>query len=527
LYRPGPLEYIPNFIARKHGREAIAYDLPEMKEYLEDTYGITVYQEQVMLLSQKLANFTKGDADVLRKAMGKKDKATLDKMKNKFLEGIRKNGHKEDTSQKVWSDWEAFAQYAFNKSHSTCYAFVAFQTAYLKAHYPAEYMSSVLTHNLSNIDKITFFMEESKRMGIPVLGPDVNESAYQFAVNDNGQIRFGLGAMKGVGEGAVQAIVDERNANGPYKSVFDLVSRINLRSANKKTFESLAYGGAFDSFPELHRAQYFFTENGGTFLEKILRYGTSLQESKNSSQTLLFDDSAGGEAMPMPKIPVCEPWGNIEQLKYEKEVIGFYISGHPLDSYRFEMSNFCPNKVSDLKDMPAMKGRELTFGGMITAVNHRISKNGKPFGNFTVEDYNDSFELVVFGEDYLRFKLYMNPGHFVHIKGKVQERFNQSDLLEFKISSMQLLSDVRDKLMKNITVSIPLEQVSDELIERLLGAVNENAKRNPGKCALKFVVVDKQEGISVEMPARKIKVYPDNHFLDSLNRMPELNYRVN
>jgi DNA polymerase-3 subunit alpha len=526
LYRPGPLEYIPNFIARKHGREPITYDLPEMKEYLEDTYGITVYQEQVMLLSQKLAGFTKGDADVLRKAMGKKDKATLDKMKNKFMEGIRKNGHSEKTCEKVWTDWEAFAQYAFNKSHSTCYAFVAFQTAYLKAHYPAEYMASVLTHNLSNIDKITFFMEESKRMGIPVLGPDVNESEYQFAVNARGQIRFGLGAMKGVGEGAVQAIVTERKENGPYKSVFDLVSRINLRAANKKTFESLAYGGAFDSFKEMHRAHYFFTENGATFLEKILRYGTSLQESKNSSQTMLFDDSAGGEAMPMPKIPSTEPWGNIEQLKFEKEVIGFYISGHPLDSYRFEMSNFCPNKVGDLKDMQAVKGRELTFGGMITAVNHRISKNGKPFGNFVIEDYNDSIELVVFGEDYLRFKLYMNPGHFVHVKGKVQERFNQSDLLEFKISSIQLLSDVRDKLMKNITVSIPLENVTDELIERLLGLVNENAKKN-GKCGLRFVVVDKLDNITVELPSRKVKVYPDNEFLDTLNHMPELNYRVN
>ena len=527
LYRPGPLEYIPNFIARKHGREQITYDLPEMKEYLEDTYGITVYQEQVMLLSQKLAGFTKGDADVLRKAMGKKDKATLDKMKSKFMEGVKKNNHPVEVCEKVWTDWEAFAQYAFNKSHSTCYAFVAFQTAYLKAHYPAEYMASVLTHNLSNIDKITFFMEESKRMGIPVLGPDVNESEYKFAVNDKGQIRFGLGAVKGVGEGAVDAIVKERKLNGPYADIFDLVKRINLRSANKKTFESLIQSGAFDSFKEMHRGHYLFIEKGetATFLDKILRFGNNEQQSKE--KLVLFDDATAGDSAGKPKIPKVEPLDNLVKLKLEKEVIGFYVSGHPLDNFRFEMSNFCTGKLSDLKEMHLFKGREMSIGGMISDVNHRISKNGKPFASFVVEDYNDSFEFVLFGSDYDKFKLNIEKGYFVHIKGKVQPRFNQSDLLEFKISFIQHLSDVRDNQMKNITVSIPLTEVTDELVERILGVVNENAKRNPGKCALRFMIVDKEDNLNVEMASRKIKVYPDNIFLDALNRMPEINYRVN
>jgi DNA polymerase-3 subunit alpha len=380
LYRPGPIEYIPNFIARKHGRETIAYDLPEMEEYLADTYGITVYQEQVMLLSQKLAGFSKGDADVLRKAMGKKDKATLDKMKSKFMDGATAKGLKADKLEKVWTDWEKFAQYAFNKSHSTCYAFVAYQTAYLKAHYPGEYMASVLTHNLSNIDKITFFMDECKRIGVPVLGPDVNESGYQFAVNKAGQIRFGMGAVKGVGENAVHSIVEERTANGPFKSIFDLVRRINLRAANKKTFESLAYAGGFDSL-NIHRATYFFTETNesGNFLEKTIRYGNSHQEGANSSQVSLFGESSDAE-MPEPKIPICEAWSNLEQLKYEKEVVGFFISGHPLDTYKLEIDNFCIHSVSDTKKIEENKNKDLVFGGIVTGVHHGVTKTGNPWG---------------------------------------------------------------------------------------------------------------------------------------------------
>ncbi|MEW6470034.1 MAG: DNA polymerase III subunit alpha [Bacteroidota bacterium] len=528
LYRPGPLEYIPNFINRKHGREKITYDLPEMEEYLKDTYGITVYQEQVMLLSQKLAGFSKGDADVLRKAMGKKDRATLDKMKGKFIEGIKKNKLDEKVCEKVWKDWEAFAQYAFNKSHSTCYAFVAFQTAYLKAHYPAEFMASVLTHHLGNIDKITFFMEESKRMGIPVLGPDVNESEYHFSVNKEGKIRFGLGAIKGVGEAAVQSIVKERVEHGPYTDVFDLVRRINLRSANKKTFESLAYAGAFDSFG-LHRGVYFHTDKEGTvFLEKILRYGAVSQEAVASSQVSLFGDAEEVQ-VPAPALPECEPMGSLEQLKFEREVIGFYISGHPLDNYKVEMDNFVRNRLGELRDMEKYKGREFSFGGMVTAVNHRVSKNGKPFGNFTMEDFNDSFEFVLFGSDYDRFKIFLNPGYFIHVKGKVQERYNQSELVEFKITNIQHLSETREKLLKAITVSIPLASLTDELVEKIHAVVSENARQKGATCTLRFIVSDlyKSEPIYVELFSRKLKVTPDNTLLEALSAIPGITCRLN
>lgn len=524
LYRPGPLEYIPNFIARKHGREAIKFDLPEMEEYLADTYGITVYQEQVMLLSQKLANFTKGDADVLRKAMGKKDKATLDKMKSKFIEGIRKNNLDEKTCEKVWTDWEAFAQYAFNKSHSTCYAFVAFQTAYLKAHYPAEYMSAVLTHNLSNIDKITFFMEECRRMNIPVLGPDVNESTYKFSVNSKGQIRFGLGAVKGVGEGAVQAIVEERQKNGPFESVFDLVRRINLRSANKKTFESLAYGGGFDSFTNLTRAHYFHIEkDGGTYLEKILRYGASTQDGGIASQHSLFGDAEEAQ-IPEPAIPNAEPWGNIQQLKYEKDVIGFYISGHPLDNFKIEMQNFCNTTVGDLKNnISRLRNKEISIGVMVAEANERMSKTGKEFGTYLIEDYNDSFDFAVFGDDFVRFRNYLRVGSFLHIKGRVQERFHQPDNLEFKISSIQLLSELREKLAKSITIAVPLTRVTDDFIENMKGLL----EAHPGTCSVRFSIFDNDENIKIEMPSKKTKVNLSNELIQILESRKELSFKLN
>ncbi|MCG3167711.1 MAG: DNA polymerase III subunit alpha [Bacteroidia bacterium] len=526
LYRPGPIEYIPNFIARKNGKEKVSYDLPEMEEFLQETYGITVYQEQVMLLSQKLAGFTKGDADVLRKAMGKKDKATLDKMKSKFIEGVKKNSLDETVCEKVWKDWEAFAQYAFNKSHSTCYAFVAFQTAYLKAHYPAEYMASVLTHNLSNIDKVTFFMEESKRMGIPVLGPDINESEYRFAVNKSGQIRFGLGAVKGVGEAAVAAIVEERKANGPFKSIFDLVRRINLRTANKKTFESLVYGGGFDSFG-LHRANYFATEgDGNSFLEKAMRYGAASQDAKNSSQVSLFGETSEVQ-IDEPTVPAMEPWGQLEQLKYEKDVIGFYISGHPLDTYHVEMG-FCKNKLSELRELNSThKDKEFTFGGMVTAVNHRVGKTGNPFGNITVEDYGDSSEFMLFGEDYLKYKLYMTPGYFVYIRGKVQKSWRNPDAVEFKITSMQLLSEVRDKLIKSITINISLSDISDQFIAKLTSLLDENAKKAKGTCSVKFHVVDPDANLSIDMPSRRLKVSPDNELLEIIQKGMNLTCRLN
>ena len=524
LYRPGPIEYIPNFIARKHGREPITYDLPEMEEFLADTYGITVYQEQVMLLSQKLAGFSKGDADVLRKAMGKKDRYTLDKMKGQFMSGATAKGLPSDKLEKIWTDWEKFAQYAFNKSHSTCYAFVAFQTAYLKAHYPGEYMSSVLTHNLSNIDKITFFMDECKRMGVPVLGPDVNESQYQFAVNKSGQIRFGMGAVKGVGEAAVISIVQERNENGPYKSVFDFVRRINLRSANKKTFESLAYAGGLDSF-DIHRATYFFTEgnDNGNFLERVIRYGSSHQGTDNAMSLFEDDDAID---IPEPKIPVCEAWSNLEQLKNEKEVVGFFISGHPLDTYKLEIDNFCPHSISDIKKIEENKNRELTFGGIVTAIHNGVTKKGENWGKITIEDYKESAELAFFGQQYVDFNKYIINGLFLFVKGKIEERYRNSGNFEFKVSNIQLLPGLRDKLARSITVNVSLKELNDDFIARFNEIIAKNNDAQPKNCTLQFKVFDSEENIAVVMPSKKIKVNPNNDLLDLLKENG-LDYKLN
>ncbi len=525
LYRPGPIEYIPNFIARKHGREAITYDVPEMEEYLADTYGITVYQEQVMLLSQKLAGFSKGDADVLRKAMGKKDRYTLDKMKGQFMAGAEAKGLQVAKLEKIWTDWEKFAQYAFNKSHSTCYAFVAYQTAYLKAHYPGEYMSSVLTHNLSNIDKITFFMDECKRMGVPVLGPDVNESKYQFAVNKSGQIRFGMGAVKGVGEAAVISIVEERTANGPFKSVFDLVRRINLRAANKKTFESLAYAGGLDSFG-IHRASYFFTDGNDNinFLEKIIRYGNSHQEGINSAQVSLFGEESEVD-MPEPKIPVCEAWNNLEQLKNEKEVVGFFISGHPLDTYKLEIENFCHFSVSDIKKIEENKGRDLVFGGIVTNVHNGVTKKGEAWGKITIEDYRESAELAFFGQQYVDFNKFMINGLFLFVKGKIEERYRNSGNFEFKVSNIQLLSELRDKLARSITVNLSLKDLSEEFITKFNAILSTNIEAQPRNCTLKFKVFD-EENNAVLLPSKKIKLNPNNDLLDLLT-LHHLDYKFN
>lgn len=526
LYRPGPMEYIDSYINRKQGKEKITYDLPEMEDILKETYGITVYQEQVMLLSQQLAGFGKGDADVLRKAMGKKDKATLDKMKSKFIDGIRKNKLDEKICEKIWKDWEAFAQYAFNKSHSTCYAFVAFQTAYLKANYAAEFMASVLTHHLSNIDKITFFMEESRRMGLPVLGPDINESDYKFSVNKEGKIRFGLGAVKGVGEAAVNSVIEERKKNGSFQSIFDLVRRINLRSANKKTFESLVYSGALDSVGS-HRGVYFTTDKEGiTFLELLLKWGSRMQESKATAHTSLFGDSAEVE-IPTPVIPQIEPWGNLKQLQHEREVIGFYISGHPLDNYKIEMEMLCKNQLSELKDIDKMKGREFSFGGMISTVNHRVSQKGKPWGNFILEDYGSSFEFVLFGEDYVKYKPYMSIGYFVNVRGKVQERWNQSELVEFKIIGVQLLSELREKMLKSITLNVPVDEVTESFIEYLEGLIKENNKEKPGTCTLKINVMDNEDDIQVTLPSRKVRINPDNLFLNTIQDLPNVTFKLN
>ncbi|MGN6646442.1 MAG: DNA polymerase III subunit alpha [Cytophaga sp.] len=521
LYRPGPIEYIPKFIARKLGKEEIVYDLPEMEEYLGDTYGITVYQEQVMLLSQKLAGFTKGDADVLRKAMGKKDRATLDKMKGKFIDGAASKGLDPKICEKVWTDWEAFAQYAFNKSHSTCYAFVAYQTGYLKANYPSEYMASVLTHNLSNFDKISFFMEECQRMGMAVLGPDVNESNYQFSVNKNGQIRFGMGAIKGVGEGPVQAIVDERKANGPFKDFFDFVSRVNLRAVSKKTIESLAIAGGLDGFTELHRAQYFHTaeRESISFLEKAIRYGNAFQTEDDSNQSSLFGDSTSAKPAP-PKITPCEEWGNIEKLKKEKEIVGFYISGHPLDQFKLEIDNFCNCPLENVMSSP--QGKDLTVAGIVTKVNVRQSKNGKPFVLFTIEDYTGSLDLALFGEDYLKHAHFINIGEFLFMKGSLKPKWGREGELDFKITVTQLLADVRAKLCKSVNISVNLDQINAVTVVEIDRIVSEHK----GSCLLYLTLTKNTNEHTVKTFSRSYRVDPNNVFLEELTKLDGVSYKI-
>ncbi|MCC7303527.1 MAG: DNA polymerase III subunit alpha [Bacteroidia bacterium] len=528
LFRPGPLAYIPNYINRKHGREKVNFELPEMEEYLKDTYGITVYQEQVMLLSQKLAGFTKGDADTLRKAMGKKQKDVLDKMKEKFIRGATEKGHPEDKLSKIWTDWEAFAQYAFNKSHSTCYAYVAFQTAWLKAHYPAEYMASVLTHHVGNIDKITFFMEECRRMGLQVQGPDINESELRFSVNKKGEIRFGLGAIKGVGEAAVEAIVNERKANGPFKDMFDLVCRINLRSANKKTFESLAVSGAFDNMGNHQRSSFFHpAPDGSIFLEKLLRFGTLTQEGSRQSQNSLFGNSVE-VSIPKPEFPKCEPWGSLQQLKLEKDVIGFYLSGHPLDNYRMELKHFTPNRIQDLKDLPKLKGRELVIAGLVSSASHRVTKAGKPFGSFILEDFTEAMEFALFGDDYVRNKGYLNEGYFLHMRVRVQNRFNQPDQFEAKVIHCQLLNDVREKFAKHLTITFPAGTLSEDSINSLLEGIQQNIKKHKQRnCQLRISITDPDDNLFVDFPSRKFRVYPDNELIDIIEKDKNAGYSFN
>ena len=543
LYRPGPMEYIPSFIKRKHGIEPITYDLDACEEYLKETYGITVYQEQVMLLSQKLAGFSKGDADVLRKAMGKKQKDVLDKMKPKFVNQAAEKGHSPKVLEKIWTDWEAFASYAFNKSHSTCYAWVAYQTAYLKAHYPAEYMAAVLSNNMNDIKQVTFFMEECKRMGLTVLGPDVNESHYKFTVNESGAIRFGIGAVKGVGAGAVDTIVQTR-ATGPYKSIFDFAKRIDLRAANKKAFESLAYAGGFDGFTDTHRAQYFYKDGDNTTgIEKAIKFAQRFKENESSAQASLFGGGAA-TALPEPVLAPCQPWGLIEKLKYEKDVIGIYLTSHPLDNYKFEIEHFCQNRVSELQlinkvkaseveedvllEFNRIKNKEVIIGGIIANAAHKVSKAGKPFGSFIIEDYSDSYEIAVFGEDYVKFKGYIQEGYFVQIRGLVQERFRQVGNWGFELKNILLLSDLRDKLAKSFTIQIALHQLNDQMIHKIQTLIDTTVPEGEAaSCGLKFMVVDVKENISVEMPAKSKKIKITNELLETIEEMEGVKYKLN
>ena len=493
LYRPGPLEYIPSFVKRKNGEEEITYDLDACEEYLKETYGITVYQEQVMLLSQKLADFTKGEADVLRKAMGKKQKDVLDKMKPKFVEQAAAKGHDPKTLEKIWKDWEAFASYAFNKSHSTCYAWVAYQTAYLKAHYPAEYMAAVLSNNMNDIKSVTFFMEECRRMGLDVLGPDVNESHYKFAVNENYQIRFGMGAIKGVGEGAVNTIIENRK-NGNYKSIFDLAKRIDLRSANKKAFENLALAGGFDCFNDTHRAQYFYTEGDGiTFLEKAMKYGAKFQENENSAQVSLFGESSEVQ-IPEPVIPSCEEWTTMEKLAKEKDVVGIYISGHPLDDFKFELKYFCNVKIDQLKHLDLLVGRTVTFGGMISNVQFKTSNKGKDWAMFTVEGYDESIEMRMFNEDYLKNRHFLLNNTFVYFKVYVKEGWIKKDTNEraeprLQFVELKLLNEVIPTFAKKLIIQIDVRKLKEMQVDKIRMVMD----KNPGTKSVVFEVFELEE----------------------------------
>jgi DNA polymerase III subunit alpha len=527
LYRPGPMEYIPSFIKRKHGDEPIVYDLPDMEDNLKETYGITVYQEQVMLLSQRLANFSKGDADVLRKAMGKKIFALLEKLKPQFLDGGEANGHPRNVLEKIWKDWEAFASYAFNKSHSTCYAWIAYQTAYLKAHYPAEYMAAVLSNNMNDIKQVTFFMEECKRMKLDVLGPDVNESFYKFSVNKDNAVRFGMGAIKGVGHGAVMTIVDNRKKDGHYTSIFDFAKRIDLRAANKKAFENLALAGGFDCFTKTHRAQYFHDDGDGiTFLEKAIRYGSKHQENENSAQVSLFGDASDVQ-IAEPQVPPCEEWGTMEKLAREKEVVGIYISGHPLDDFKIEMNTFCNASLALFSNLEPFVNRELSFGGVVTDVQHRVSKMGKGWASFTVEDYTDSFEFRIYGEEYLKHRHFLVKSSFVYVKVFVREGWmnketQQKGEARLQFTSFQLLHDVMDTFAKKLSIQLDVKQLQPDLIRSL----QELMAIHQGNHPINFIVYDNEEQLKLSMPSRKQKVKISQELLNELTNI-DVFYKLN
>ena len=522
LYRPGPMEYIPSFISRKHGREKITYDHPDLEEYLKDTYGITVYQEQVMLLAQKLAGFTKGEADVLRKAMGKKLRDVLDKQKDRFISGCKERNYPSQMAEKIWKDWEAFAEYAFNKSHSTCYSLVAYHTAWLKANYPAEYMAAVLTHSQSNIENVTFFAEECRRMGIPVLGPHVNESGFSFMVNEKGEIRFGLGAIKGTGDAAVESIIQERDKNGPYTDIFDFSKRLSQRSVNKKTFESLALSGAFDCFTGIHRRQYVAAKEGdNNLIDKAIKYASKVQQEEISSQTSLFGSSTGA-SMPLPKIEPLEPFSEIEKLNFEREVVGVYISGHPLDSFRFEMETFCNTPLAQLNSLEEQIGKEVRVGGIVSSVEHRMTKTNKPFGKVILEDYSGKNEFILWSEDYLKFKQFLTPGYNLFIEGVVARRSWGNQEPEFRIKSMELLNEIGLKRTRGIQLTLEASDISKKVMDE----IEQVCKTYPGSVPLLISIRDTQENLSVELLSRKFNFKPMEESIRRLRRMREVTVSV-
>lgn len=525
LYRPGPMDYIPSFIARKNGKEPITYDIPCMEKYLKDTYGITVYQEQVMLLSRQLADFTRGESDALRKAMGKKKKAIVDAMKPKFIEGGKKNGHDPKVLEKIWGDWEKFASYAFNKSHATCYSWVAYQTAYLKAHYPAEFMAGNMSRCLNDITKITKLMSECQAMGIPCLGPDVNESEQKFSANKKGEVRFGLSAIKGMGEAAATNIIAERHKNGQYKDIFDFVQRVNLSAVNRKAMESLALSGGFDSFG-IRREQYFAQNaKGDTFVETLLRYGQVYQSEQSSMQNSLFGDM-GGVEIQMPPVPECEQWSTMELLKRERELVGIYLSAHPLDDYAVVLKHMCNLNCTQIgreMDKKAFASiEELTFGGIVTSVSQRWTKTNKPFGIVTIEDFEGQGELALFGEEWTKWQSMLQEEYHVYITAQCVQRFrNNPDAYDMVIKKIEFLSDVKEKSIEKFTVYMEATMFNDAQLTDL----ETTLKSSDGKVPLYINIHDAKNNTNIQLYSRNITVDVNKKLLTSLDEMAELGVR--
>ena len=525
LYRPGPLEYIPSFISRKNGSEPITYDIPEMEEFLNETYGITVYQEQVMSLSQKISGFSKGEADLLRKAMGKKIFSLIEKLKPKFMTGGQENGHSIEILEKIWKDWEAFASYAFNKSHSTCYALIGYQTAYLKANYPSEYMAAVLSNNMNDIKQVTFFMEECKRMGVRVLGPDINESFYKFNVNEDKAIRFGMGAVKGVGKGAVETIVKNRK-DGSYKDIYDFAKRIDLRLANKKTFENLILAGGLDSFNN-KRAQYFQMDNDGlTFLEKAIRHGAKYQELINSSQISMFENESIANQTDLV-IPDCEEWINLERLKKEREVVGIYISAHPLDDYLREIKNFTSAGLSSLNDLNRIINKDLYVGGIINEVEHLQTKTGNGFAVFSFEDFNDQYQFRIFGEDYLKYKHLLEENKILRLRISIREGWVNRETgrvgdPRIQFLNMELLDGIIDSSSKKITLKIDSSTLNLDEVKKLKKIFSKHKGSKP----VYFDILDTNNEIKLNMISQQTKVSITKDLLKSLEK-EEFSYKLN
>ena len=525
LYRPGPMDYIPDFIKRKHDPSLVQYDIPCMEKYLKDTYGITVYQEQVMLLSRLLADFTRGESDTLRKAMGKKLKAKLDELKPKFINGGKNNGHNEKVLEKIWADWEKFASYAFNKSHATCYSWVAYQTAYLKANYPSQYMAGAMSRNLDKITEITKLMQECKNMGINVLGPDVNESRRKFSVNKKGDIRFGLCAVKGVGENAVQTIIDEREANGPFKSIFDFVERVNLTACNRKNLECLAFAGAFDELPgDITREQYAgVNSKGDQFLEALIRYGNLYQTDKANASASLFGDTEMAE-IPKPEIPEGGKWSTLEKLNRERELVGIYLSAHPLDDYALILNEFCNTKAGEIENMEALVGRKITFGGVVSDPPRTgFTKKGSPYGVARVEDFSGTAELFFLGDDWMKHQNYFIPGNFLYIKGSCQPRRWDPTKYDFTVNSIELMPEIKEGLVKSLTISFDVMSLTDEIYANIMDYI----ERHPGDCKLIFKIKDYEHEFTLELTSKTRDIEVTQELIDYIKGLENIDYKLN